>query len=42
LEVSRFLMSEALGPGGSVDLGAELFVSAEAAVTFFLAELTLT
>ncbi|NCW27447.1 MAG: hypothetical protein EBV83_04010 [Verrucomicrobia bacterium] len=35
-------MSEAVGPGGSVDFAAEVLVSAEAAVTFFLAELTLT
>jgi hypothetical protein len=35
-------MSEALGPAGSLDFGAELFVSAVVVVTFFLAELTLT
>ena len=38
----RFLMSEAVGPGGSVDLEVEFLASADARVTFFLAELTLT
>ena len=45
LEARRFLISEALGPAGAVDFGAEVLVSegeAEDTETFFLVLLTLT
>ena len=44
LEARRFLISEALGPAGAVDFGAEVLVSEGEveAETFFLVVLTLT